>query len=122
MEVGCAEGHFTGLLAQRAKGVLACDISADAIKRAVVNCAAHPSVRFATLDVQDGLPQEKFDLVLYSDVLYYMSRNEVLRMLEDTARVLSAGSYLIFSNEWNTGYQYFLDPKEILTMTADSGQ
>jgi SAM-dependent methyltransferase len=114
LEVGCAEGHFTRLLAERVQEVVACDISDLATHRAQQTCEGLRNVRFLTMDVRGGLPQENFDLILFSDVLYYLSSKEAVRVLANSAEVLRPGAFLMFANEWHAEYRFLLEPTEIL--------
>jgi SAM-dependent methyltransferase len=122
LEVGCAEGQFTALLAQHVEHVLACDISESAIQRARQTCLGLQNVRFRCMDVRKGLPDEPVDLILFSDVLYYLSRREAIRVLEDSAKNLRPGSFLGFSNEWQSQYRLLLEPGEVLKIISDSGR
>ena len=121
LEVGCAEGQFTRVLAQHAEHVLACDISESAIERARQTCLGLHNVRFMCMDIRKGLPDEPLDLILFSDVLYYLSKREVIRVLEDSARSLRPGGFLMFSNEWHSHYRWLLEPGEVLKAISDSG-
>lgn len=79
LEVGCAEGHFTAQLAPRAQSLLAADISATALSRAAARCKDAPNVSFMQLDlINDELPGG-FDLIVCSEILYYMGDRDGLK-------------------------------------------
>lgn len=120
LEVGCAEGHFTKELAGRVDQLLACDISKIAIERAQQFCKDVRNVRYATLDVRNGLPGGEFDLILFSDVLYYFSKKEALRVIDDSAKRLSPGGFLLLSNEWSPRYRSLFPPSKIVRMIERS--
>jgi SAM-dependent methyltransferase len=120
LEVGCAEGHFTQMLSQHAKQVVACDISEVAIKRAEYNCAGLKNVSFVRVDVREGLPAGSFDLILCSDVLYYLSKKEAARVLESFARILRPGALLMFSNEWHPNHRCLLNPQDVFRIISNS--
>ena len=72
LEAGCAEGHFTVRLAPRVGELVAADISSLALERAAERCAGLANVSFERLDLaQDALPG-RFDLIVASEVLYYV--------------------------------------------------
>jgi len=69
LEIGCAEGAFTGLLAEHCDYLLAVDFSATALTRARLRAVWPKTVQFHELDiVRDPLPHP-FDLIVVTDVL-----------------------------------------------------
>jgi cyclopropane fatty-acyl-phospholipid synthase-like methyltransferase len=84
MEVGCSIGIFTRSLAPRCDSLAALDIAENALERARVNCpAAH--VRFLNQKVPECWPDGCFDLIVLSEVLYYLT-TEQLRCVVDRVR------------------------------------
>jgi len=76
LEVGCAEGMFTELLAERCDALLAVDISPVALARARQRLHAQGHVRFEELDLRvDALPGT-YDLIVIIHALEYI-RNPV---------------------------------------------
>ena len=76
---GCAEGHFTVRLAPRVGTLVAADIAAKALERAADRCAGQDNVSFRQLDMRrDPLPAG-FDLIVCSEVLYYIGDGADLR-------------------------------------------
>ena len=72
LELACAEGHFTAQLARRVGSLVAADISEIAFERAAIRCRDLGNVTFRRLDlVTDELPGP-FDLLVVSEVLYYV--------------------------------------------------
>lgn len=75
LELGCAEGYLTVKLAPHVGNLIAADISQIAIARATVHCTAHQleNVGFVRLDMtNDPLPSSN-DLIVCSEVLYYVN-------------------------------------------------
>src|SRR5205823_10803778 len=64
LEVGCAEGHFSALLAPRCRALLAVDVSTLAIDRARARCHSATGVRFAEWDLRRDPVPARFDLVV----------------------------------------------------------
>jgi SAM-dependent methyltransferase len=79
LEIGCAEGHFTEFLVDRADEVLAVDVSERALARARGRRRWENHVKFASWDLRrDPLPGT-FDLVLAAGVLEYFRRPSAVR-------------------------------------------
>ena len=71
LEVGCSIGVLTKLIAQRCDRVLALDGSETAIKEA--RSQNLPNVAFSVASLPNDFPNERFDLIVLSEVLYYFS-------------------------------------------------
>jgi SAM-dependent methyltransferase len=99
LEVGCAEGVFTELLAKRCDSLLATDISEIALGRARQRRQWGKHVAFAPLDLRvDPLPNV-FDLILAVHVLEYIQNPLSLRKVrERLVRGLRAGGYLLIGS------------------------
>lgn len=97
LELACAEGHFTRLLAPRADRLLATDFSPTALRRAAARCQEHRNIEFAPLDlVRDAFPSGRFDLIVCSEVLYYTdSLANLRRVAAKIADALEPGGYLV---------------------------
>jgi len=87
LEIGCAEGLFTRRMAREgvAQELVGVDFVPAALERARAQ-AADPRVRFARMDVTAELPDGTFDLVVLSEVLYYLGS---LAKIRDLARRLA---------------------------------
>ncbi|MDB5461458.1 MAG: hypothetical protein JWO72_3199, partial [Caulobacteraceae bacterium] len=97
LELGCAEGHFTRLLAPTSKRVLAMDISQTAVARARQRCRDLPNTDFRCLDLaREPLPGT-FDLVVCSEVLYYLG-SRLPRALANISKCLKPGGLLVTTN------------------------
>ena len=87
LEVGCAEGIHTAMLAQafpEAK-ILCMDISHIAIERAKKNCECYGNVALMEADIiellkEGKLPAKTFDVIIQSECLYYLFPTLLLRM------------------------------------------
>jgi peptidoglycan/xylan/chitin deacetylase (PgdA/CDA1 family)/SAM-dependent methyltransferase len=78
LELACAEGHFTALLAARVGALVASDISSVALERAARRCHGLANISFQKLDfVSEPIPGQ-FDLIVCSEVLYYLRTIERL--------------------------------------------
>ena len=96
LELACAEGHFTRQLAPRVGHLTATDISAVAVERARARCSDQPNVEFGVLDFSaDTLPGE-MDLIVCSEVLYYLDDlAELRRIAKKFVEALAPGGSFI---------------------------
>ncbi|TCA20905.1 glycosyltransferase [Rhizobium leguminosarum bv. viciae] len=96
LELACAEGIFTEKLARKVGRVTATDISQRAIDRAVERCRDHGNVELRVLDfVKGDVPPEQ-DLIVCSEVLYYMKDEEMLAAVcQKMAAAVKPNGYLI---------------------------
>jgi LmbE family N-acetylglucosaminyl deacetylase len=95
LEVGCSLGVLTAHLADRADELLALDVSAAAVERARERTADLPQVRVQQGDIADDVPAGPFDLVVLSEVGYYLSRPTLVRVLADLRTRLAPGGTLL---------------------------
>ena len=96
LELACAEGRFTLRLAGRVRHLTATDISQTALARAQARCAGAPNIAFKQLDfIDDPLPTG-FDLIVCSEVLYFLEgRDELASLCSRLAAALVPGGRLL---------------------------
>lgn len=73
LEIGCSIGVLTQLLAQKSTHLLATDISQKALELAAKRCIDVKNVSFKKLNFQNELPDDRYDLIMISEVAYYLS-------------------------------------------------
>jgi SAM-dependent methyltransferase len=73
LELGCGIGALTADLAPRCGSLLALDAAPTAVAAARTRLARWPQARVAVATVPDDLPDGAFDLVVASEVLYYLA-------------------------------------------------
>lgn len=114
LELACAEGLFTARLAERVDHLLATDIAAPAVMRARQRLAGQGNVDFAVLDLsRDALPDD-LDLIVCSEVLYYL--DDVAELAAVAARLaaalapggtlITAHAYMIGDDRTRTGFDW----------------
>jgi SAM-dependent methyltransferase len=91
LEIGCSIGVLTQLLARRCDSLLAVDMSETALDAARARCRTQRNVRFQRKRIPYEWPAGTFDLVIVSEVLYYMSSPGQRAMVLKTIRNLRAG-------------------------------
>jgi SAM-dependent methyltransferase len=80
LELGCAEGIFTAMLAPRCERLLAVDYSSVALARAAERMKNAPGITFRMLDIRHDPLDGGFDLVLAMGVLTYLVRPWEVRL------------------------------------------
>ncbi|WP_320775597.1 class I SAM-dependent methyltransferase [Streptomyces sp. CRN 30] len=101
LEPGCSVGELTRRLAGRCDTVLACDRVAAAAGTARRRTADLPNVEVRHLLVPEQWPTDRsFDLVVLSELLYYLDDAGLTRLLRQTADVLEPGGTLV-TVHWN---------------------
>ncbi len=99
LEIGCAEGHFTGTMSARVGRLIAADISEIALRRAAERCSDCGNVDFQRLDLaRDPLPGS-FDLIVCSETLYFLGDGEALAAAaRKMADALEPGGHLVMAH------------------------
>lgn len=93
-EPGCSIGVLTALLAERCDELLASDpVEAPLCRARRAVPAEH--VRFDVAAVPQDWPAGEFDLIVLSELLYYLSADDRADVLERAATCLSDGGHLV---------------------------
>jgi SAM-dependent methyltransferase len=82
-EPGCSIGVLTAKLAPRCEALLACDAIGSAVASAQARTANLPSVRVERRVIPGEWPPGEFDLIVFSEILYYFGDadlDQVLRL------------------------------------------
>ena len=104
LEVGCSIGVFTRSLAERCDALLALDVAQEALTQARANCSL-PHVRFEERRIPEHWPPGRFDLIVLSEVLYYLVQDEVERVAVLARRALNPrGAILLVHYLGGTDY------------------
>lgn len=91
-EPGCSIGVFTALLAPRCHRLLSCDVADHAVHEARRRA---PGARVERRTIPADWPSETFDLIVLSEVLYYLDDADLRRVLELTAGSLKPDGALL---------------------------
>lgn len=100
LEVGCAAGFFTGLLASYCRALHVVDVLPEAIERAARRTRDRQNITFEAASVTDEFAAgETFDLIVVAEVLCYMPDLDTLRraVASLAARLVPSG-LLIFGS------------------------
>lgn len=98
LEVGCSIGVFTALLAPRCRRLVAIDFSSCALALARERLAGMSRVELEHASFPEQAPSERFDLIICSEVLYYLDAPAfALAVHWLTARLADGASVLAVS-------------------------
>src|SRR5580693_7379242 len=84
-EPGCSIGIMTEQLAPRCTRVLSCDVAPAAVQSAAARASRYPGVRVERRILPREWPSEDFDLIVFSEFLYYFGGPD-LQVVLDLAR------------------------------------
>lgn len=97
-EVGCSIGVLTRMLAQRCGELLSVDVSEQALAAARANCAGLRHVDFRRLHIPAEWPPGSFDLVVLSEVLYFLGPGDLAATARLAAASLTPGGVALLVN------------------------
>lgn len=95
LEAGCANGSLTELLAPRCEELFAFDFHDASVRRAVERLRDQPHVRLATARYPDYWPPGTGDLVIWSEIAYYLSATSAERAVCGLERWLERSGVLV---------------------------
>jgi SAM-dependent methyltransferase len=94
-EVGGSIGVLTRMLADRCDRLLSIDVSSIAQGRAQVRCADQLQVEFQIMQFPGETPNQTFDLIVLSEVGYYLSEKDLLIARDWIVNALRPGGHLL---------------------------
>ena len=94
-EIGGSIGVLTAQLAQRCGHLLSVDVSEAALAQARQRCSALPQVEIKKMQVPAEFPVGQFDLILVSEVGYYLSPADLARAADQMLGALPTGGQLL---------------------------
>jgi SAM-dependent methyltransferase len=95
LEVGCSVGVLTAMLAGRCDELLAVDVADSAVRSAASRTAELPHVRVEQRALPEDWPEGTFDLIVLSEVLYYLSGDDAAELLGKAVAALDPAGTLI---------------------------
>jgi cyclopropane fatty-acyl-phospholipid synthase-like methyltransferase len=111
LEVGCSIGVLTRLLASRCNAVVAIDVARTPLAEARRRCADLSGVRFEQMFVPEQWPNGVFDLIVLSEIVYYLSPEDVGRLAARATHSLPRGGSVILVH-WTGPTDYPLSGDE----------
>jgi predicted TPR repeat methyltransferase len=99
LEIGCAEGHFTEVIADRSQSLLVLDLSSTALARARKRRNWGESVTFREWDLKSEAIPGRFDLIVLAGVLEYFYRRSTFKKVRASlVGALNPGGYLLLES------------------------
>lgn len=98
-ELGCSNGVLTAELAPHCDALLATDLSAAALAEAAASTRGFPQVRLQQAGHPEQWPAGRFDLIVVSEVGYYLAPQEVVT-LADKLRGSLTDDGLLLACHW----------------------
>lgn len=95
LEPGCSNGALTEQLAQRCDEVIAFDFVDDVVSRCRARTASHSGVEVVCESFPDFWPSGQGDLVVWSEVAYYLNGEQAEHALAGLERWLEVGGHLV---------------------------
>ena len=95
LEIGCSIGVFTELLASVTEKLVAIDVSELALARARRRLHDRPGVRFARASFPEEMPTGRWDLIVCSEILYYLDGDAFALAVDRLRECLEAGSTVL---------------------------
>jgi cyclopropane fatty-acyl-phospholipid synthase-like methyltransferase len=111
LEVGCSIGVLTRSLASRCDAVVAIDAAPSPLVEARRRCADLPGVRLEQMFVPEQWPAGVFELILLSEVVYYLGPEDVSRLAARVTHSLPTGGSVILVH-WTGPTDYPLSGDE----------
>jgi len=100
LEIGCAAGVFTSLLAPHCKALHVVDVMPAAIERAAARLNSQTHITWEVSSVTDDFAAgQTFDVIVVAEILCYLPDHETLRRaVERIASKLALGGVLVFGS------------------------
>ncbi|WP_341733442.1 SAM-dependent methyltransferase [Microcoleus sp. EPA2] len=95
LEIGCAIGVLTEKLAAKCDRLLSVDYSELGLEEARKRCINLPQVRFEQMQIPQQFPTEQFDLILFSEVGYYLTLEDLHKTKDQIIDRLLPGGFLL---------------------------
>jgi 2-polyprenyl-3-methyl-5-hydroxy-6-metoxy-1,4-benzoquinol methylase len=111
LEIGCSIGVLTRELAERCDAILAVDVAQAPLREARRRCADLPNARFEQMFVPERWPEGTFDLILLSEVVYYLHEADVTRLASRVTESLAPGGEIVLVH-WTEQTDYPLTGNE----------
>lgn len=98
LEVGCSIGELTRLLSDRCDRLLAVDVSEVALAEARRRNADRSTIAYVRGELPQDWPEGEFDLIVVSEVLYFLTRREIVELAGRVGRALTPGGDCVVVN------------------------
>ena len=98
LEIGCSFGVLSRALAKNCQSLLSVDLVETVLDRARQDAGDVSNIVFERMEVPREWPKGDFDLIVLSEVLYYLSGSDLERTAELAAQALTQDGVIILVN------------------------
>ncbi len=95
LELGGSIGVFSGRLAPSCESLIAIDAAPSAVEAARERLADQPQAAAILGAIPADIPRQPYDLVIASEILYYLAERELADTLAVLSRLMSPGARLV---------------------------
>jgi predicted O-methyltransferase YrrM len=95
LELGSSIGVFSAMLAPRCERLVTVDVAPTAVAAARERLATLPQVAAVLGEIPEAIPPERFDLVVASEILYYLAPDRLEQTLELVLSRMRRGARLV---------------------------
>lgn len=95
LEIGCSIGVLTKCLAAKCESLLSIDINDKALQKAEQRLKDFSNVKFEKMQFPKEYPATKFDLVVMSEVGYYLSLEDLRVARKKIINILQQNGHLV---------------------------
>lgn len=97
-EIGCSFGVLSRAIATRCETLLAVDLVQVVLDRARQDAGDHANIIFERMEIPRDWPAGEFDLIVLSEMLYYLSPSDLERTAALAGHALSADGVVVLVN------------------------
>lgn len=115
-EPACANGELSLLLAERCESMLSMDLSSEAVRLAQQRLAGYAEVEVRQGRLPGDWPGGEFDLIVLSEVAYYLSAEDLSALIDRAVASLSPGGSLLACHWLHPIEQCPLDGRQVHAM------
>jgi|GEM_PF-148227 phosphoglycolate phosphatase-like HAD superfamily hydrolase/SAM-dependent methyltransferase len=113
LEIGGSIGVLTEKLASICDSLLSVDVSKIAQDKARIRCQDFAHVRFEIMQIPTQFPDENFDLILVSEVGYYLCPEDLKKAQQEIIQHLQPGGHLLLVHWTQFARDYPLSGDEV---------
>ena len=121
VEIGCATGVLTKELANICDQIVGIDVSECALSIARESLCSHLNIDFRQGEIPSDWPAGTFDLIVLSEVLYFLDEREIRETSACAYRSLVPGGVVLAIN-WIGPTELRLDGHEVIRLFAKAGE
>ncbi len=103
IDIGCNDGSMTSLFLDCADDIIGIDKNEERLRMARDEVKGK-NISFQLLDLEKEEIKGKYDLVIFTDVIYYLNKEAQDKIAENIAKILNDGGLLLTSRHATKGH------------------